>query len=284
MPSASIDSTKILRGPWRAAVAARRAKSAASSAETVAGRMPGRGRAERRPVREGAKTTAAQRATRPVTRASALRRRRSRSPWSSVVRRSSSVIGTLPIRSSSPSRSATGAVSRWPLTKVPFLEPRSSSVASPAATMTRAWRRDTPCASIQTRESEPRPRTFSPSARAISRWPQSRRKIGSPSTGRAAVPARRRRRPGERVAVSVDRADELRRAGVVAGGRADLRDERRKVDVGDHGVGPEALVQLGLRDRARARLEQDLEQLEGLGRDGDGPVPRATGPDSRNRG
>ena len=261
----------------------RRAKSAASSASgprAAAGRkdaetlgaLPGERTATRKRTRRRAAASAEDRPRDRVARSSAAGSeaggRLGRVGLASIL----SVIGTLPMRSSSPSRRATGEVSRMPLTKVPFFEPRSSSVARPEAIMTRACRRETLCASIQTRESVPRPRMFSPSARAISRWPQSSRNTWSlleaerPSRWSATA------RAAERVAVAVDRPDELRRAGAVADRLADLGDQRRQVHVGDHRVGPEPPVQLGLRDARGLRLEEDLEKLKRLRRDRDRPA------------
>ena len=113
---------------------------------------------------------------------------------------------------------------------------------------------------------------FSPSESATSRWPQISRKICSRPPIRAAVAAQRDGRAAERVAVAVHGADEFGRARAVADRVADLGDEGRKVDVGDDGVRPEPAVELGLREGARPRLEEDLEQLERLGRDRDRPA------------
>src|SRR5207249_8840233 len=82
------------------------------------------------------------------------------------------VIGTVPIRTSSPSPRRAGDWSFLPRRNVPFLLPRSSSVALSPATRIRAWCRDTLWTSIQATARGSRPRRFSPSPRAISRSPQ----------------------------------------------------------------------------------------------------------------
>ena len=119
-------------------------------------------------------------------------------------------------------------------------------------------------------------RMFSPSASATSRCPQQPENLVGDPQGAAAVFPRRRGDAAERVSVSVTRPDEFRRAGAVADRVADLGDQRRQVDVRDDGIGRRAAGGAPPSKSARSRLEQDLEQLERLGREGPGLPSRAS--------
>ena len=69
----------------------------------------------------------------------------------------------LPILTSSPPASETGPLRRWPLTKVPLAEPRSSMPSLPSGSaQTRAWRRETSSSSSLISTSGSRPMTYSP--------------------------------------------------------------------------------------------------------------------------
>jgi hypothetical protein len=68
------------------------------------------------------------------------------------------------------------------------------------------------------------------------------------------------------------RSDEPRLPGIIAKGFSNLRDQRGEIDLRDEGGGPEALVQVVFRERTRAALDEDLQQLVSLGRKVELPV------------
>ena len=65
--------------------------------------------------------------------------------------------GTPPITACAPGRSSTVPEIRWPLTHVPFVEPRSVSIEPRSVRLTWAWRRETSRPSISTSADGSRP-------------------------------------------------------------------------------------------------------------------------------
>ena len=59
----------------------------------------------------------------------------------------------------------------------------------------------------------------------------------------------------------------------VADRRANLADELRQAAVGNERGGPDVVVELGLRQRTRAALDQERQQVERFGRNVNGFVP-----------
>ena len=145
----------------------------------------------------------------------------------------------------------TGAVTRSPPRNVPFLLPKSSSIAPSAVTTSRAWRRETVEASSLTSTSGSRPTTCSPvdsgNRRVAPLEPARRLRPTRARAGRRAVD----RLAAERIAESVRGADEHRRAGAIAERFANLGHQVRKIGFGHERVGPEPLLQHGLRQHLR---------------------------------
>ena len=179
-----------------------------------------------------------------------------------------------PIRISSPSVSGTSPSTRRPPTSVPFLLPRSRSVTpSPVTTMRACWRDTRPEGMVKT-HSGSRPTRFSPTASGTIRSPHS---SAQPVSGppRPAPSRHRRRRPDgphEGVAEALDRAHEARLAGAIVQGPSDLADDPGKARLPHEGVRPEPVAQLGFRERAGPRAEEDGQELEGLRRERHGPA------------
>ncbi len=93
---------------------------------------------------------------------------------------------------------------------------------------------------------------------------------GASRRGRRIPRPRGGRRAAEGISEAVDGAHELRRAALVVERLAQLAHEARQAGVRDMRLPPDALFELRARDRLRALQDQDLEEVEGLGRQMDG--------------
>ena len=71
----------------------------------------------------------------------------------------------------------------------------------------------------------------------------------------------------ERIAVAVHRTDDVRTTGRIANGAPQLVDRAGQARIGDEDSWPDLVEQLGLGEGARARFDQDLQQLERFGRE-----------------
>ena len=149
---------------------------------------------------------------------------------------------------------------------------RSSTVARPPAITMCACSRETLAASIQISLSGLRPTTFSPSdsGRIVSFHTSHQRT--APGRGRIRRAGRLdvRRRSGSRAARPSTRTRRLR---IVAERLPNLGHGVPEIGLQHHRVGPEPILQLGLRDQRRPPLDQDLQQVERLGRQMDAGRP-----------
>ena len=156
-----------------------------------------------------------------------------------------------------------------PLTNVPFLEPRSSSVARPAATFRIGVAAgDALGVDPDERVGAATQDVLAVRERDLAVAPEQAEDLVARAL-RLSVARERHGLAAERVAVAVDRADELGRARAVADRLADLGDQRREVDVRDDRVGPQPRCSSAFGIARGRASSSDLQQLEGLGRDRD---------------
>ena len=178
---------------------------------------------------------------------------------------------TSPRRTVSPSRNSRVPLTCSPLRRVPFLLPRSSSVARGPSTRIRAWCRETLAASRQTAAALSRPIRFSPAVSGSTRSPQTRRGCAPDSVSRRLV-RRDARLPAEGVAEPAGRPDETRSSRVVVERLADVVHGLGQRGFGDEDAGPDDVADLGPGERPGAPLDEQAQQLVGLGLERDRPA------------